>query len=108
MVGEEEGGAFSFFGGVREEFVAGFAGGCLDGETLFFCEGGDVDAVGDEGEFVVLCELADEGGVGAAGAAAGGVDLVEVADDEFAVAAGDEEVEEGDGIFSAGDADEVA
>jgi hypothetical protein len=104
VVGEEEVGGLVFGGGLKEEGVAGLAGGGFEGEARGFGEGGDVGFGDFAGEVVFFGEAADEGGVLVGLFATEGV--IEVADDEVGVALGEEPVEERDGVAAAGEGDE--
>ena len=104
VVGEEEVGGLVFGGGLKEEGVAGLAGGGFEGEARGFGEGGDVGFGDFAGEGILFGEAADEGGVLVGLFATEGV--IEVADDEVGVALGEEPVEERDGVAAAGEGDE--
>lgn len=105
VVGEEEVGGLVLFGGLKEEGVAGVAGGGFERETPGFGEGCDIGFGDFAGKGMFFGEAADEGGVLVRLFATEGV--VEVADNEVGVALGEEPVEEDDGVAAAGDGDEA-
>lgn len=102
VMGEEDVVGAGFLGALPEEVVSGIAGGGLEGEG----GGGEVGLFGEEGEVEGGGELLDEELVGVRSGSAEAV--VEVAEGEVLEAGLVKEVEEADGVPSAGDAEEVA
>ena len=101
-MGQDECAAAGLARGLSEEGVAGLPGGGFDGELALAGQGGDICALGEDGEFQTAGEPLDETGIGGAGGAAEAV--VEVQDGDFAKALLDEGVEQNGGIDAAGDA----
>ena len=73
VVAGGDGAGVVFAGGAEEEVVARVAGGHLEGRAGVSAKGVDVGALGDERDFELGGEIANEAGVFGGGAAAGGV-----------------------------------
>lgn len=104
MMSDEDMGCVMLFGGLFEKGVTGLTGCGLEGQTLSLSEGGDVDFGYLYGETVLFGKAADKGGVLIRLFATEGV--VQMAKDEVTVTFREQPMKQGDGITSAGDADE--
>lgn len=104
VVGKEDEAGAVLGGGAAEKGVALGTGGGLDGLAAGLGEGRDQDFLDLAGEVVFPREAADEGGVLAGLPAPQSV--VQMAEDEVGAAGLQEEMEQGDGVPSAGNGEE--
>jgi hypothetical protein len=104
MMSEENMGCAMLFGGLFEKGVTGLTRSGFKGETPGFRDRGNVDFGYLCGETVLFGKAADKGGVLIGLFASEGV--IQVAKDEVVVTFREQPMEQGDGITSAGDANE--
>lgn len=104
VMGEDDDPGVVLFGHAEEEVMARLACGSFDGDAAFFGEGCYIGVLDLAGELVLFGELLDEGGVAVGFLTAQAV--VEVAEDEVGEAGVEEQMQEGHGVATAGEAEQ--